>query len=199
MIGVRPAAYALIVALLAVASQPYAVRYDVHRFADCNAAALYAAANPTIGRYEYRLAAHLVSAQITSVAPGSFRGQARIAYGLADSQLLLPRWSWPGRTAAHRSAYDDFVAKLTAHEFGHRAIAERAAQNRAGSITVLVRSRQGAERALRAMLTTQLHDLSAELFRKQELYDRVTDHGRRQEDGPLYGFPGGRNVVFSCP
>jgi len=130
----------LIFSLLAPAFGPYTVRYDVHRFLDCNAAALYAAAHPTVGRYESRVAARFEHAWVAPVAPGSFRAQAHIKYALENSQLKLPQWSWSRMTAAQRRAYADFVANLKDHELGHRAIAQAAARERVGSITVLARS-----------------------------------------------------------
>jgi hypothetical protein len=189
----------LIIACLAATSQPNATRYDVHHFTDCNAASLYAAAHPTVARYAYRVGAHLLRARIAPVRSGGYRAQAQIAFDLEDSQLRLPQWSWPGRSAAQRRAYDVFFVSLRAHELGHRAIAQSATQGHTLALTVVARSRAGAERALRAALAGQLHEFYAELLRKEELYDRVTEHGRRQSDGPLYGFPGGENVVFSCP
>jgi len=194
-------AYGLTFWLLAAAAQTYAVHYDVHRFANCPAASLYALANPVVGRYQYRLAGHLVDARVERIGQSSFRGEAAVRFFFEprDSALVLPSWSWPAMTDLERRAFNDFIARLRVHELGHRTIAERAVQNRSGSITVLAKSQVAGARALHAMLSTQLHELSTELLRKEQLYDRLTDHGMRQEDAALYGLPAGRDVVFSCP
>ncbi|MBV9277233.1 MAG: DUF922 domain-containing protein, partial [Candidatus Eremiobacteraeota bacterium] len=109
-----------------------------------------------------------------------------------------PRWSWPGMTTEQRNAYNAFVASLRDHELGHATIAQSAIRGPVG-LTVLARSRTQAEHALHTALQQLLQTTSEELLRKERLYDRVTEHGKKQSEGPLYGFPGGNDVEFSCP
>jgi len=174
-------------------------RYDVRHFADCKAAAAYSAAHPTLGRYTYRLAAKLLHAHIFAAGHGTFQGRAQAVIFLAGSQLEIPRWSWPGMTAAQRAAYNDFVTHVREHEIGHDMIARNGIAGRPFDLTVLAHTRALADRALRTAFSTQLAQTSASLLQKEQLYDRVTEHGRKQSEGPLYDFPGGDDVEFSCP
>ena len=185
--------------LTLAASGPETTRYDVRHFSDCRTASIYAASHPTVGRYLYHVTAKLMGARTASAGNGRFQGRGTAVLALGASQLQLPRWTWPQSSAAQRAAYDSFAAALRVHEVGHRTIARAAIQNQVLALTVLARSREAAEHALRSALATQLRATSDELLQKEELYDRVTEHGKRQSDGPLYGFPGGDDVVFSCP
>ena len=190
---------ALCLALLGAIPQRYVTHYFVKQFADCRDAAAFAAAHATLGHYTYRLGAKLSQARIVAAGNGEFEARGRAVITLSNPQLQLPKWSWPGVSAAQRTVYDAFIAALRQHEVGHAKIAEVSIGARAVDLTMLAHSRVQAERALRSALQRQLRSASDELLHKEELYDRVTEHGRKQSDGPLYGFPGGTDVVFSCP
>ena len=193
-------AAALLIACLAAAPREYAVRWQPQRFADCNAAYLYAADHPTVGRYTYRLSAQFVHTTIAR-APGlGYRGTAHIRYALVprDSAMELPLWSWPNVTGEQRKRLRAFVWALTNHELGHKEIAERALRDRGSTLTVVGPSAEAVKTTLQTALSNQLHAMHVQLLQTENLYDRVTDHGVRQSEGPLYGFRGGADVVFSC-
>jgi len=190
---------ALILACLSAAAPRETIRYDARHFSDCRAAAQYAAAHPTLGHYFYRLIATSSNAHVLIIGPHQFQGRGTAVFSIATSQLELPRWTWPQMSEPQRSAYNTFVTALRRHEMGHEAIARGAVQQHAFDLTVLARSREAAQHALRSALEAQLEQASSELLQKEQLYDRVTQHGKTQSDGPLYGFPGGDDVLFSCP
>jgi len=188
---------ALILAMLA-ATPKHDTRYLIHNFATCQDAASYSAAHPILGRYTYRLRASLADTRITDAGRTNVEGRGRVLIFVSNSQLQLPRWSWRGMSVHQRAAYDAFLAALRQHELGHQTIAQQTIGTRSVDITVLSHSRAGVERALQAAMQTQLQSAASELLRNEQLYDRVTEHGRRQSEAVLYGFPGGPDVEFSC-
>lgn len=152
-----------------------------------------------MGRYQYRLRARLQHGMIAAVRGLGYRASGRVRYSFdpAISVMELPRWTWPGMTAAQRSALLDFVAALRNHEEGHRDIAQRALR-RTSEISVFAPSRERAASDLVRALAAQLQEQNAETAQAEKTYDRVTDHGMRQSDGTAYGFRGGPDVTFSC-
>ncbi|MBV8808334.1 MAG: DUF922 domain-containing protein [Acidobacteriaceae bacterium] len=172
---------------------------SVRRFTSCQDAATYSAVHPALAQYSYRLSTRLWDAHIVRTGRAQFEGHAKAIIYLAHSRLLLPNWTWPGMSMGQRSAYSAFILALRHHELGHAEIAQKAVSAGAVELTVVASSRAQAERALRVALATQAQTASEQLLRQERLYDRVTDHGKRQAEGPLYGFPGGDDVEFSCP
>lgn len=186
--------------LAATVRDPYRVSWQTHRFADCNAAALFALEHPTVGEYRYRLRGTLDRVTVAAAPSLGFRGTARISYSFnpADSVMSLPRWTWPNVTAAQNGAMRDFLDALRNHEMGHREIAERALRQQS-TITVIARTRDHIQKAFESALARQLHDEYLQTVQTEKTYDRVTGHGVHQGDGASYGFRGGPNVTFSCP
>ncbi|MBV9271626.1 MAG: hypothetical protein JO165_11045, partial [Candidatus Eremiobacteraeota bacterium] len=84
------------------------------------------------------------------------------------------------------------------HVRGHVQIAQNYARAAHSTIHGFGRTRQDALRNLRAGIVRSTADAQNELMREQALYDRVTDRGLRQDQGPLYGFPGGNNMTVGC-
>ncbi|MBV9973726.1 MAG: DUF922 domain-containing protein, partial [Candidatus Eremiobacteraeota bacterium] len=181
----------MILACLPAAAPMSRIRYDVRHFSDCKAAAQYAAGHPAIGHYFYRLVAKLSNARVLRFGAHQYQGRGTASLRIDASQVELPRWKWPQMSEAQRSAYEVFASNVRRHETGHEAIARHAVEQRTFDLTVLANSREGAKHALRTALQAQLQQASAELLQKEQLYDRVTQHGRTQSDAPLYGFPGG--------
>ena len=177
----------------------YPTVWIARTFADCNGAVLFAAGHPTVGHYQYRLRARLEHGSVSAVAGLGYRASGRVRYSFnaASTRMELPRWSWPGMTSVQRSALRDFVNALRNHEEGHWEIAQRALR-RTSVISVIAPSRTRAARDLVRALAAQLQETNAETGQAEKTYDRVTDHGIRQEDGPAYGFRGGPDVTFSC-
>lgn len=190
----------LALALIAANGPDYSVRFEPRQFSSCNDAATFALFHPYVGRYEYQLSGSLVKGTITRLSSGGYRGTGSVRYFFEPrrSVLVLPRWTWPQRTAAQTAGYNRFIDALRAHELGHRAIAQDAIRSRGGEISIIVPTLAQAKRAMHDALHGQLRDVSAEIAARQAVYDRVTDHGTHQSDGPQYGFAGGANVVFTC-
>ncbi len=190
----------LCASLLGVVTGPYATRWDRHRFADCNAALLYAASHPVEGHFQYRLSARLRDARAVRLPSGAYRASGRIVYTFVrgDSAMVLPQWSWPHITPTERERLTTFLSALRNHELGHWTIATRMLHGQQSTITVLGTTRAQVVRKLQTSMATELHAVYGELLQAQNLYDRVTDHGVRQTDGPTYGFSDGPDVVFSC-
>lgn len=190
----------LAVAFLGAASPAYRTHYEVQRFADCNAASLYAAEHPHVGLFSYRLQAQYLDTTVTPAGALGFRASTRVRYALdgKHSQMSLPKWSWPKMTAAQRADLIDFVSALRNHELGHVEIALRGISGRESTITALAASASQAKARLAAAGASQLRALYAETLQTEKTYDRVTGHGMQQVDGPAYGFRGGENVEFGC-
>lgn len=186
--------------LLAATAADYTVRFESRHFASCNDAATFALFHPYVARYEYQLSGTLVNGTIKRLPSGGYRGTGSVRYFFEPSKsvLVLPRWTWPHRSAAETADYDRFIDALRGHELGHRAIAQEAIRSRGGEISIVVPTLAQAKRAMHDALHGQLRDVSAEIANRQAVYDRVTDHGTHQSDGPQYGFVGGANAVFAC-
>lgn len=185
---------------LGAASQDFSVRYEPRHFSDCRAAALYAAEHPLAGSYQYRLSGTLTGASMDHVPRLGWRATARVAYSFvrSDSVMRLPQWTWPRMTSAERAYLRDFNTAIKNHELGHRIIALRALGGAPSEITVIGGSPGAAASALHSALSVDLRTTYAEILRAENLYDRVTDHGRQQADASQYDFPGGPDTVFRC-
>ncbi|PZR56374.1 MAG: hypothetical protein DLM50_08900 [Candidatus Meridianibacter frigidus] len=198
------AARALVaVALLGTAlpsAAPLTVRYDEQRFTTCEEAAQYAREHDTVGRYQYRIGARLENGFAAATGASGYRAAARVRFSLEPefSVLELPQWSWPGQSAAQRSELAQFVESVRLHEMGHRLLAERALRGRDAQIGVYGKDAESAKRRLRERFAALLSDLTKEIAEKENLYDRVTDHGIHQSEAEAYGFPAGPDIVFSC-
>ncbi len=87
---------------------------------------------------------------------------------------------------------------LLDHMRGHQIIAQRVARSSVGS----VRSDGNSATQARARLQQGIHrltnDVNRELTREEHVYDTVTDYGGAQSQGPVYGFPGGRDAHGPC-
>lgn len=81
-----------------------------------------------------------------------------------------------------------------AHARGHTIIAQRVAQAGAGSVEANGSTRAQALARLNQTVAQMLHDDRAELAREEHAYEDVTGGGRSQDQGPAYGFPGGRDA-----
>jgi len=81
---------------------------------------------------------------------------------------------------------------------GHVQIAKNYARAAHSTVHGFGRTRAEALRNLRAAIARSATDAENELTREEALYDRVTDRGLRQDQGPLYGFPGGNAMSVGC-
>lgn len=109
----------------------------------------------------------------------------------------LPRWrrSAPVDAALAR-AWDDYSSALEAHEAGHAALAESAAQALYEGLCGL--SPEPSREALDARATATAHAVVEAHRRREADYDRDTEHGARQgcslESPPRAPAPEGREI-----
>lgn len=84
------------------------------------------------------------------------------------------------------------------HAEGHVQIARTYVRAAKFTLRVVGGTRAQALQNLQRAVRSSTNDAENELLREQALYDRVTDYGHQQENGPLYGFPGGTNTANPC-
>ena len=87
---------------------------------------------------------------------------------------------------------------LRAHAEGHRTIAERIAAGARGSVMGFGKTPSAARASLDSDVATLERDTNQAIDHQEETYDRVTDNGAAQDQGPLYGFPGGVDATTLC-
>jgi len=112
-----------------------------------------------------------------------------------------------GRTyraeAQLRFAVDPHLPPLPAddsrdHVSGHIQIARTFTRAARFTVRVVGKTRAEALQNLNRAIAANTRDAQNELRREEALYDRVTDSGYRQEQGPIYGFPGGTDATNIC-
>lgn len=126
-----------------------------------------------------RLFAHAGPPAITATGH-SYRAQAQLRFTVDRHLPVLPT--------------DD----SRDHVQGHVQIAQAYAHAARFTLRVVGKTRAEALQNLTRAIATNTRDAQNELRREEALYDRVTDSGYRQEQGPLYGFPGGTNATSIC-
>ncbi|MDQ2662793.1 MAG: hypothetical protein M3Y18_02015 [Candidatus Eremiobacteraeota bacterium] len=80
-----------------------------------------------------------------------------------------------------------------AHAQGAYKLAHDAARNFSGTISAAGVSRAAASAALRLAAARFVQNANAQLQLELRTYDRVTEFGHAQDQGPAFGFPGGLN------
>jgi hypothetical protein len=131
----------------------------------------------------YRIVAHATATTLAgSAAP--YRATARITFAIPapDSRPAFPA-NDPG---------------LRDHIRGHLRIAQRLVATAGATTTGFGKSPAAARAALRSDIAALTRETQQELTRRERSYDRVTDGGREQDQGPLYGFPGGADATTVC-
>jgi hypothetical protein len=84
-----------------------------------------------------------------------------------------------------------------AHIAGYFGIARSLAQT--SSVRAIGSSQAQARARLAKAVAALVRDANTEYARQSRIYDTVTEHGRAQNQGPAYGFPGGPNASVYCP
>jgi hypothetical protein len=112
-----------------------------------------------------------------------------------ELSITVPDIPWRNMTAEESARLHNSLEALHNHEHGHLTIAQHFVKNlpverfdtpALGDYLVreLKRRRFKQEKALQA---------------RENLYDSLTEHGKKQPDGPVFGFPGGNSTSFECP
>ena len=114
---------------------------------------------------------------------GMYRAQTTLRFRIA-----------PAIVAPHSSdrAFNDHVR-------GHQIIARRVAGSSNGIISANGKTPRVARKQLQRALNQMTSDQQKELMREERVYDSVTENGRAQDQGPVYGLPGGANARGLCP
>ncbi len=98
-------------------------------------------------------------------------------------------------TRAHIRSAD---TGLWDHARGHAIIARKVAESSVGSVRAGGSSATQAQSRLRQAIAHLASDAQRELDREEHVYDTVTEDGAAQSQGPVYGFPGGRDAKDTC-
>lgn len=115
----------------------------------------------------------------------------------SKSRINMISISWSKMTESDSKAVDKFHQDLLFHEEGHMIVAKDVASNCSGEITANGKDRNEATSNLQEKLNEKKARTFELLEEQNKKYDEVTDHGRRQSNGPSQGFPGGNDVILS--
>lgn len=130
----------------------------------------------------YHAQPHVASIAFAAEGTG-YRASASIRFTL---QAVQPGVLPPGDAA------------LAAHAQGHRTIAERITAGARGSAIGFGKTRAAARASLENDVSVLTRETNQAIDHQEQTYDRVTDDGAAQDQGPLYGFPGGEDVTTPC-
>jgi hypothetical protein len=134
---------------------------------------------------------------VDTVGRTSGAGTYRFKYTeVNNGYVAVPDPTWPDMTSEEKDALAEFLKNLSVHEHGHLQIATRYVQ-RHPTVSFYAGSRAQAVSEIKQRLKAYI----AAQDQEQKKYDskKVTAHGGHQSRGPRFGFPGGDNVVLSCP
>jgi len=135
---------------------------------------------------------------------GTHISEADVTYTV-DSQkttITVTRISWSNMSAADTKAANDLYENTSVHEQGHVTVGRRVAEEHSGKVTGKGDSPAAADRDLRNSLKKLNQETQDDLDKQagnNGEYDKATDHGRHQSQGPQKGFPGGKDVRLDCP
>lgn len=179
----------------------YRVSFQLRGFHDCNDAAGYVAAHPIVAHIRYAVRLLSSSPKISTLGPRRYRADVEFhpAIDPRSAVLAMPQWSWPAMSAEEQAELRSYMNALQRHEVGHLLIARRYLAQ--GATTLHRFGPDAAKLAKLLQLSTRRYarDLNAQLQRREQLYDRVTEHGAAQREAPAYGFPAGPDLEFRCP
>lgn len=121
----------------------------------------------------------------------------RWSVNTAETVVRLPDITWPNMTAAEKAAVQRALNALRAHEEGHIRVAETYASelsaNGGEKLSASGDSKQLAKEAVQQWLKTHEQNVTAELDRRGNAYDELTQHGLQQSN------IGGQDVLLICP
>lgn len=118
-----------------------------------------------------------------------------------STRIEIVRLTWEAMSKREEGFVRRMESDLLVHERGHIAVAKRVLAQNDGPVTVRAPSKEE--------LLAKLENLAAERRASTEqaliaealtggAYDRATDHGRAQSQGPRHGYPGGNDVRLHC-
>ncbi|MBC5829784.1 MAG: DUF922 domain-containing protein [Candidatus Eremiobacteraeota bacterium] len=179
----------------------YRISFQPRAFLDCNDAASYLAAHPVVAHMSYQV--HLTTSRprLVRLRSQSYRADTVLHLRIDPSSAILsmPQWSWRDMSAQQQAGLRAYMNALQQHEVGHLRIAQRYVAG--GATTLHIFGPDAATLAKRLRLSVRRYgqEMSVQLQRRQQLYDRVTQHGAKQVEASNYGLPTGADVEFRCP
>lgn len=179
----------------------YRISPEPRAFADCNDAADYLAAHPVVAQMRYRLRIKTSPPKLVRLGPERYRADVMLRANIDPRSrvLSMPQWSWRHMSARQQAELRSYTSALQQHEVGHLRIAQQLVAGGVAAVHIFGSDPTSVEDRLRLAVGRYGEELSAQLQHRQQLYDRVTQHGANQIDAASYGFPTGPNVQFRCP
>ncbi len=179
----------------------YRIAPVARSFRDCDDAASYLAANSVVARMKYRIRFDTDHTRVIRMGPQRYRADAVIHFNIDPTSrvLSMPDWSWPRMNGQERNRLHSYLSALQRHEAGHLRIAQRYLdETGAVSAHIFGPTAAAVRKRLDAAVRRYAQDFAAQLKRRQQVYDRVTQHGAMQREASNYQFPTGPDVLFSC-
>ncbi|MDQ6932729.1 MAG: DUF922 domain-containing Zn-dependent protease [Candidatus Eremiobacteraeota bacterium] len=179
----------------------YRVAFQLRAFHDCNDAAGYVAAHAVVAHMVYQVRLFSSPPKISRLGSRRYRADI-VLHSAIDPRaavLTMPQWSWPAMNASEKVELRSYMDALQQHEVGHLLIAQRYLAG--GATTLHIFGPDPAKLGKRLQPSTRRYsqDLNTQLQSREQLYDRVTEHGAAQREASAYGFPTGPDVKFRCP
>jgi gas vesicle protein len=103
---------------------------------------------------------------------------------------------------ADKKALGQFTDATRVHEEGHFTVAEKVASEYSTTVSATGASASEAIRNLQEELNKHQEAARKKLDEQagdDGTYDKATDRGRKQSNGPSKGFPGEPNINLNCP
>lgn len=175
---------------------------DVRKFENCQKAADYVRNATRVGFSEPRFKGSTSKITMTVLPDGSVKAATQVRFSLDPnkSTITLPTYSWKNMSQADLDAVRKFTDAVRIHEEGHFTVAERVVKKYSTTV-----SATGTESEVIGKLQEAVNKKQEEAQKELDdeagddgAYDKVTDHGRTQENGPSKGYPGGPNVTLDC-
>lgn len=132
---------------------------------------------------------------------GTFLAQQKLTWtlDLKSSSITLPQWDWPNMTTVEKEALDKFVADCKTHEEGHFKVQDEIAQKHSGVQEGTGSTEREAVNNLKEEIRKSVEYEQNDIEERDAEYDRITEHGSKQSQGPDHGFPGGNDIRLDCP
>jgi hypothetical protein len=151
------------------------------------------------GDYANYLKTHFVAESkwtLDAIPTDDGAGTYTVTYQISDVAYVDdPKPTWPHMTNEEKDALATMLANNSVHEHGHLTVA--------ADYIRLQPTEQFSSAGTTAQAQRKMNQLTRKyksaLDAKEKQYDTVTEHGKYQTRGPLYGFPGGDDVVLKCP
>jgi hypothetical protein len=205
--GWLAALFALVVGAAAAANRPDKWKREPKdkEFRDCRGARDWVRSTDPLAETDAKIKPDPKLGEKVKVKPqsdGTYVAEVDVSWSL-DTDNSIVRYvviSWDNMSKVDKADAKQFNHAHRVHEEGHIKVAESVAKQSSRTVkSDAMASPQAARTNLQEKLETHLNEVNKELDDRTTRYDEVTDHGRKQSQGPEHGFPGGKDVVLNCP